>query len=86
MDRSDADQEGITLPPAYSLRALAREEAYAAIAEHAKICPFAAEDYSKRIRACEISLARLIGFMAATGTIGGLIGGILQHLLRAVAN
>jgi hypothetical protein len=86
MDRSDADQEGVTLPPTYGFRALAREEAYKAIAEHTKICPFATEDYSRRIRACEISLARLLGFMAGTGLLGGLVGGLLQHILQTLHN
>lgn len=80
-DRSDADQEGITLPPTSITRMIAREAADAAILQHLHLCPLIAEDIVKRVRSLEIRFSFLIGCMFGSGALGGLAGAALTKLM-----
>jgi hypothetical protein len=82
MDRDDPEQEGTVLPPISATRMIARDEARKVILEHLTLCPFAAEDVAKRVRAIEITLGRLIGFMLGSGALGGLAGAATAHFLK----
>ena len=84
-ERSDASQEGITLPPANFTRMLAREEAWRAINEHAEHCSFSTDDHSNRLRQVEISMGRLIGFMLGSGALGGATGGLAAAAIKLLA-
>jgi len=81
MDRDDADQEGITLPPTNSIRMIAREEALRVIDRHTEQCPFSLSRVEYRVRCLEISYGRLIGFLLGAGILGGTAGGIVSKLL-----
>lgn len=80
-DRSDADQEGRTLPPVSTTRMIARDEAERAIIQHLTLCPFASADVDKRLRSVEVRFGTLIGFMFGSGALGGLAGAGLTKLL-----
>jgi hypothetical protein len=54
---------------------------WTAITKHAQACPLAATQMEPRLRAVEITVARLIGFMLGTGTLGGTIGAAITKLL-----
>lgn len=81
MERIDADQEGITLPPTSGARLVARDEAERAVDRHALNCPFAAARVEVRLRTLEISYARLLGFLLGSGILGGAAGGAVAKLL-----
>lgn len=72
-------------PPAEDIDSLtvmvARREAYAVIKDHLALCPFAKLDIEQRLRTVEINYARLVGFMAGSGILGGAAGGLLTRLL-----
>ena len=82
MDRGDAEQEGITLPPVLSLRAIIRDEIQSALIQHLGLCPLARDDVQKRLRSIELTINRLIGFMLGSALIGGAAGGAIQHILH----
>lgn len=74
MDRADADQEGITLPPANHFSLMARREAERVIENHIKNCPFATLHIEERIRSTENRFMLLVGFMFGSGLLGGAAG------------
>jgi hypothetical protein len=80
MDRDDAEQEGITLPPLSTTRMIAREEANAIILQHLRLCPFAVEDIGKRLRSMELGFSKLLGFMLGSGILGGAAGAAVSKL------
>jgi hypothetical protein len=53
-----------------------------AIGQHSQNCPFTTLQIEPRVRALEITLARLIGFMLGSGAIGGILGGATAQLLK----
>jgi hypothetical protein len=55
-----------------SIKLIAREEARLVIHEHLTLCPLAQDKIADRLRAVEITQARLIGFMAGSGLLGGI--------------
>jgi len=77
MDRSDASQEGITLPPTNGNRLLIRDEARKIIKEHLMLCPFTQLDIEERIRKQENRFHLLCGFMLGSGVLGGAAGGAM---------
>jgi hypothetical protein len=82
MDRCDAEQEGITLPPIQATRLIAREECISLIAAHTASCTLVRSQIEERLRKTETSLAKLIGFMMGSGLLGGLSGALLAKLLH----
>jgi hypothetical protein len=80
MDRSDADQEGVTLAPKWNMKAIAKEAAQEIILQHLSLCPFAGLNIEIRVRKLENDFARLIGFMIGSGIIGGAAGSTIAHL------
>lgn len=82
MERTDAEQEGITLPPQSTTRLIARDEAERAIQQHLRLCPLATLKVEDRLRGVEISLARLIGFMLGSGLLGGTAGALITKLIH----
>ena len=82
MDRDDADQEGITLPPTNATRMIARDEARRAIIEHLHLCPFSLDNLNERLRTIEMSFSRLVGFMLGSGLLGGVAGSIVAKLMH----
>lgn len=81
MERSDSEQEGQQLPPTSVTRMIAQEEARKVILQHLDLCPFANLRIEERVRNIEISYARLIGFMAGSGLLGGTAGALLTRIL-----
>lgn len=81
MDRSDAEHEGITLPPVNGNRAIIREEARKVIKEHLMLCPFAQLDIEERIRKQENRFHLLVGFMLGSGVLGGAAGAVVFKAL-----
>jgi len=81
MHRSDADQEGTTLPPINGSRAIIREEARKVIKEHLILCPFAQLDIEERIRKQENRFHLLVGFMLGSGVLGGAAGAVVFKAL-----
>lgn len=83
MDRSDADQEGVTLAPKWNMKAIAKEAAQEIILQHLSLCPFAGLNIEIRVRKLENDYARLIGFMIGSGILGGAAGaGVAQLISR----
>lgn len=81
MDRSDAEQEGVTLSPQTATRLIAEAAARQVVIEHIGLCPFASSKIDERIRTLETSLARLTGFMLGSGLLGGAAGATVSKLL-----
>lgn len=81
MERNDADQEGVQLPPAYYTRLMAREEASKVILQHLDLCPFASLKIEERVRRIEGRFLALLGFMAGAGLLGGATGAMITRLL-----
>lgn len=82
MDRTDAEQEGHTLPPYDATRMIATDEARKVILQHLDLCPFAGLKIEERVRRIETSYARLTGFMAGAGVLGGASGAVVTKLLN----
>lgn len=61
-------------------RLIARDEARLVIQEHLTLCPLVQDKLPERLRAIEITQARLIGFMAGSGLLGGLSSLALSKL------
>ncbi len=80
-DRSDADQEGITLSPINSTRLIAEAAARQVVIEHIALCPFAKSDVDNRLRKLECNFSFLIGCMFGSGALGGIAGAGLTKLL-----
>ena len=81
MDRDDADQEGVTLPPVTATRLIAESAARRVVIEHIGLCPFAKSNIDERVRCLETSFARLVGFMIGSGLLGGAAGAIVTKLI-----
>jgi len=81
MDRADAEQEGITLPPLETTRFIARNEAEKVILQHLNLCPFAALKIEERLRVIETRFATLVGIMIGSGLLGGVAGAAFSRLL-----
>ena len=81
MDRDDAEQEGINLPPHTQTRLIAEAAARQVVIEHIHLCPFAGADVERRLREIETSFARLMGFMIGSGLLGGATGAIVAKLM-----
>jgi hypothetical protein len=81
MERSDAEHEGITLPPLTTTRLVAEAAARQVIMEHISLCPFAQAKVEERLRNVETSFARLIGFTIGSGLLGGTAGAIVAKLM-----
>jgi len=81
-DRSDANQEGINLPPINHTRLLAEAAAHQVVMEHIRLCPLAADNISQRLRTLEISFGRLIGFMFGSGLLGGASGALISKIIH----
>jgi hypothetical protein len=64
-------------------RLIAQEESRKVILQHLDLCPFANLQIESRVRNLEISYARLIGFMAGSGLLGGATGAMITRLLPA---
>ena len=63
------------------LRTIIRDEATKSLLQHLSLCPYATLQVEPRLRALEISYARLLGFMAGAGLIGGTLGATLTKTL-----
>lgn len=85
-ERSEADQEGITLPPAETIRLLARKEAEQVIMQHLSLCPFSQDGIQRRLREIETRFGTLVGFMIGSGLIGGATGALLGKLIKQRPN
>lgn len=81
-DRSDAEQEGITLPPRTTTRLIAEAAARQVVIEHISLCPFMAGKIDERVRTLETGYARLIGFMVGSGALGGAAGAVVSELFK----
>lgn len=81
MERDDADQEGITLPPRDVTRLVAEAAARQVVIEHLALCPFAGAKVEERVRGLETSFARLTGFMLGSGLLGGAAGAAVAKLI-----
>ena len=81
MERSDAEQEGITNHPNCTTRMIAAEEARKIILQHLSLCPFADLHIEERVRAIETNYARLTGFMIGSGLLGGAAGAAISKLI-----
>jgi hypothetical protein len=81
MDRCDADQEGITLPPVHLSQLLAQQEAQRAIVQHLGLCGYNTERIADRVRCLEMGYARLTGFMVGAGILGGASSALISKLL-----
>jgi len=81
MDRTDAEQEGLTLNPQTATRLIAEAAARQVVIEHIGLCPFASSKIDERIRSLETSFARLTGFMLGSGILGGAAGAVASKLL-----
>jgi len=60
---------------------IAREAANAAVIQHLNLCPVIQARVDERLRAVEVSQARLIGFMIGSGLLGGTAGAIVSSFL-----
>lgn len=74
MERSDAEQEGITLPPVTQTRLVAEAAARQVVLEHISLCPFTASRCEERLRNQEQRFMLLTGFMVGSGLLGGAAG------------
>ena len=74
MDRSDADQEGITNPPVNLNQFMAESAARKIVLEHLTLCPFRTANIEERLRTQENRFMLLIGFMFGSGLLGGAAG------------
>lgn len=81
MDRSDSQQEGVTLPPIDSGRAFTREEIRTAVERHLNVCPFSKLGIEKRVRSIENRFMLLLGFMVGSGFFGGVTGAAMFKFL-----
>ena len=81
MDRTDAEQEGITLGPQFTAKLIAEAAARKEILEHIGLCPFASSKIDERIRTLETSFARLTGFMLGSGILGGAAGAVAAKMM-----
>jgi len=81
MERTDLEQEGVTLPPMTTSRLIAEAAARQVVIEHISLCPFGAGKVEERLRGLETSFARLIGFMVGSGLLGGITGAGLSKLI-----
>jgi|WetSurMetagenome_2_1015567.scaffolds.fasta_scaffold18656_1 hypothetical protein len=79
-DRSDADQEGITLTPSSTTHLIAEAAARQVVTEHIGLCPFRVAEVETRVRALETGYARLTGFMLGAGTLGGAAGAAVAKI------
>ena len=64
------------------IRLLARDEANTLIIAHLQICPFVSNNVEERMRSTETKLARLFGFMAGSGILGGISGGAISKFIN----
>ena len=81
-ERSDAEQEGITLGNAYAARMIATEEARKVILQHLDLCPFAGLKIEQRVRNLEVRFAMLTGLMMGSGLIGGATAAAITRLVQ----
>ena len=63
------------------LRTIIRDEATKSLLQHLSLCPYATLQVEPRLRALEISYARLLGFMAGAGILGGTLGATLTKTI-----
>jgi hypothetical protein len=82
MDRSDASQEGRTLPPIHQVELIARDEISRALANHVENCPMQIQRIPERLHSLEMSVWKLTGFMLGSGLLGGLTGALASKILR----
>ena len=88
------DGQEIRLPLPEYLRELAQAAGVAAaravLEEHAANCPignqvddlrWGLEQTDNRVRALEMSRAKLAGFLAGASAVGGIVGGLVAKLL-----
>lgn len=80
-ERSDSEQEGVTLSPINTTRLVAEAAARQVIIEHIKLCPFAGSRVEERLRTLESRFALMIGLMLGSGFIGGATAATLAKLV-----
>ena len=80
-DRSDAEQEGVTMGNTWTNQMIAAEEARKVIMQHLALCPFANLHIEQRVRTIETNYARLTGFMVGSGLLGGAVGAGISKLI-----
>ena len=80
-DRSDAEQEGRTLPPTSMTALIARNEAQRVLKSHLMACPFITLRIEERLRTQEGRFLLLIGFMFGSGLLGGAAGAAVFKVL-----
>ncbi len=71
-----------TLNAEEQIRLLARDESNKLLLSHLQSCPLIENEIEKRTRSLETKLARLFGFMAGSGLLGGLSGGAIAKLMN----
>jgi hypothetical protein len=81
MDECGEHDPGLSRNVYPDLRAMARDEAQQIILTHLKLCPFAGERISERLRAIETKFATLIGLMIGSGLLGGTVAAALTKLM-----
>ncbi len=64
------------------VRLIARDEANKLLFKHLQLCPFTSNEIEKRTRALEKGMARIIGFAAGSGLLGGVTGGVVSKLIN----
>lgn len=86
--RRELHRVGIDLPDFVRLIAkeVANEVARTIIREHVETCPFSTmpakvKDLQLRVGAIELSKAKLIGFMAGAGAVGGGVSEVVSRLI-----
>jgi len=70
-------QPAIKVPLDAWVREIAREAARTVIIEHKQDCHI--EQVEKRVGRLEIRFSLLIGFMAGSGVLGGVAGGLIAR-------
>jgi hypothetical protein len=63
-------------------RLVARDEANHAILTHLRLCPMVDQQIPARLHALELSFWKLVGFMAGSGLLGGVAGGLMAKLIK----
>ena len=86
--RKQLDRVGIDLPELVRMiaRETAHEVAKTIIREHVDTCPLGTfpekvKDLQRRVSVIELSKAKLIGFMAGAGAVGGGVSEVLSRLI-----
>jgi hypothetical protein len=64
-----------------ALRMFAREEAEKAVLVHVRLCPFKEQRVEERLRDVQVTIGRLVGFMAGSGLLGGTVGAAIVQAL-----